>query len=371
MSTATTRRGLGGTLRPGTPTGADSPGSSPAAVPGSQDQQAEAPRAGGVVTRMKGWWRHARRQPQATWTSGQGLLTRALQGLFLVAMLCGPLGLFVAMNSSTQTAPAAAPAGYDERAESRRSTAEYLGREWVVAWLSTARGQEANLRGYWAQHVDLPEKASVVRQAEVVSAVPAEVGVWAVTVRVDLEPVAGAPVARRFYRTPVAVQGEGDSATAGVLALPSQVPGPGLQVTSAPQYGTAVTAGSPLGSTVTAFVQAAMSGRAGEVARYTAPGSQVHVTIPPAQAGYEAVQVTSIAVADGSVARAGEVPPEGTRARVKAEVRLAEKGTGPSSAGRPATWFLTLTTRAGRWEVSAVDQSPVIPEVTEPTQGEK
>lgn len=284
-------------------------------------------------------------------------------------MLCGPVGVALALSAQRQPAPVAAAAGYDERSESRRSAAEYTAREWVIAWLSTARGQETSLLGYWPGRVDLPKQASVVRAAQIVSAAPAEVGVWAITVRADLEPTPGAPVVTRYYQVPISVRGEGQQASASVMGLPSQVPGPVTQVGEPPTYGVPVATDSPLGSTVSAFIQAALTGRADEVARYTAPNAQVRAAISSAQSSYAAVAVTSISTTDGQASDVdgGGVPADGATSHVKADVRLTEKGA-DANGGRTATWFLTLTTRAGRWEVSAVDQSPVI--ATDTTRGE-
>lgn len=362
MSATTGRRALGGQV--------EAPAPAPARTFGAATrQETPHPERGRGFGGVGAWWSHVRAQPQATWTAGHAVLTRVVQGVFIVSVLCGPVGVaWLALGAGQQQAPAAAGVGYDERAESRRDVAQYLGREWVVAWLSTPRGQEDQLLRYVPQRVELPEQASVVGRAEVVSALPVQAGVWAVTVQVDLEPVPGVEVVRRYYRVPVQVAGQGQGVSAGVLALPAQVPAPVTQTAQSQQYPVAVPAQSALGASVSAFLQAALSGRADEVARLSAPGRQIQAAIDPAMGSYERVQVTSIATT-GEVgdSRTGSVPADGATARVKGEVVLVEQG---AQQGRPGTWFLTLSTRAGRWEVSAVDQSPAIAQQGGPTQGE-
>lgn len=325
------------------------------------------PRGLGRITH---WWSHARRQPQAHWTAGHALLTRGLHLLLVGSMLCGPVGVWMALQAARAQAPAAVATGYDERAESRRSAAEFAAKEWVVTWLSAAKGQEQMLAAYLPQRMELPKQGAVVRRAAVIAALPADVGVWAVTVQVDLEPVPGARVTRRYYRVPVHVTGEGPAAAAGVMALPTQVPGPAITQASTQVYGVQLDADSALGSTVSAFVQAAISGRADEVSRYSSPGHDIRAALDPSQTQYVSAQVTSMsAAAKVDDPRSGGVPAEGTQVRVKADVALVEKGA-DNSAGRAATWFLTLTTRAGRWEVSAFDQAPLIPATADSSEGE-
>lgn len=367
MSPAMTRRrSLGGAL----------PAAGLAGKPVVLDSVQEEPAGAGAergLRRLWSWWTHARQQPQARWTRGQALLTFLVQAVLVLSMLCGPIGLWLVTGADNGGAPAAtAASGYDERAESRRSQAEWVAQEWVVAWLSTARGQEEKLSAYLpSAQIELPERAAVVHRAQVISALPADVGVWAVTVAVDLEPVPAAPAARRYYRVPVQVQGEGESATAGVMALPAQVPAPKNISAGTQMYGARVEPSSPLGASVDAFVQAAISGRADEVARYSSPQADLRAALDPAQSTYAAVQVTSISATANPEERgagAGSVPADGATARVKAEVLLHEKG---AEEGRASTWFLTLTTRAGRWEVSAVDLSPVIPQEDTTIEGEQ
>ena len=115
-----------------------------------------------------------------------------------------------------------------------------------------------------------------------------------------------------------------------------------------------IVAGHPANTAVQQFL-AALSAGTGEISRYIAPGTSLRAISP---APYKSVKVVDlVSVRDFSGEPAGKVPDDGIKIRVLATAELAVTAT-DSVTGQYA---LTLTSRGGRWEVSAMDPSPLLP----------
>lgn len=140
-----------------------------------------------------------------------------------------------------------------------------------------------------------------------------------------------------------------DPASGGlsVLGLPAPIAAPGeaksdqlfaypAQVTDAAAF-----------ATVQEFLSALLAG-AGEVSRYTSPGSSVSAVTP---APYSKVTVQSLRSSDEmSVKTAAK---DGVEVHVLVTAQLENGATAQST-----TYFLTVTSRAGRWEIKSIDTVP-------------
>ena len=107
---------------------------------------------------------------------------------------------------------------------------------------------------------------------------------------------------------------------------------------------------APLGQTVGQFLTAYIAG-SGDVSRYLTPGVELTPLTP---SPYTSVRLSEIRAA-GSDQPPATVPQDGTRTRVLA------LGTAVVTDQQTANvaYALTLTARAGRWEISAIDPAPV------------
>ena len=100
-------------------------------------------------------------------------------------------------------------------------------------------------------------------------------------------------------------------------------------------------------ATVQEFLSALLAG-AGEVSRYTSPGSSVAAVTP---APYSKVTVQSLRSSDEmSVKTAAK---DGVEVHVLVTAQL-ENGANMQTT----TYFLTVTSRAGRWEIKSIDTVP-------------
>ncbi|MFC5906380.1 hypothetical protein [Streptacidiphilus monticola] len=105
---------------------------------------------------------------------------------------------------------------------------------------------------------------------------------------------------------------------------------------------------SPLAQTVAAFAQALLAG-SGDLTPLLSPGAHLDPITAPPYAQVQVVQVTA-----DRAGLDGHVPADGTTARVLVQLTATDH----AGTAWPYTYALTLRTRAGRWEVAAVDPTP-------------
>lgn len=192
--------------------------------------------------------------------------------------------------------------------------------------------------------------------------------VWSVTVAARLSPTdraaasedqdqetdGGTPAAVRYFQVPVATGPAAGSATGYVaLALPAEVGAPPRIETPQLAYGPMQPAApsDPRTQAVTDFLAAYLTG-AGDLSRYLSPGTHLSPIVP---APYTGLAVDSLAIAgEQSSQPATTVPEDGTRVRLLATVRATDH----AGVRRPLTYALTLSARAGRWEIASIDGAP-------------
>lgn len=265
----------------------------------------------------------------------------------LGCLAAGPLALVVAGTAVVSRDPVAAsqPAPVDP-ADERAAAGEFAQRL-VVAWLTSTRDHPERLTELiptTTQLGSLPQAGFEVANPAVASISRAG-QVWSVTVAVTVTDQRQGPV-RRFFQVPVTVAGD----TVGALTLPAAVAGPAVGAGAPVDYRVPVAGSGPVATTVAQFLAAYVAGL-GEVNRYVSPGASI---TPVAPAPYTAVRVTSLYCEQDI--DTGAVPVDGAQLRVLA----TGQGTVTDTQSSTLMYALTLASRAGRWEVFAIDPAPVL-----------
>jgi hypothetical protein len=203
----------------------------------------------------------------------------------------------------------------------------------------------------------------------VVSVVSPRPGVWSVVVAVDLltqQPDGSHPA--KITCEQVSLLGNAGAYVAA--ALPSPVACPGTLASVELGYGQSAELDGPIGQSVGGFLTAYLVGQ-GQLDRYVSPGASLAVVVP---APYVSVRLQELRTHEefepGQAAR----PLDGTQTHVLARA-FGYDATGQNTA---VDYALTLTARAGRWEVSGIDPSPLLaqqspvpaPSPTSSTRGE-
>lgn len=274
--------------------------------------------------------------------AGAAIATKLTKISLWALVACGPLGVVLAMSDrgggavrapGAQPRSAIGPVGFAEL--------------YVAAYLA---GRD--LRQFFP---DVPapdgiaQKHAPVVDTAVTSATEVRPGYWSITV---------ADGTGRFFRVPIAATGDAAAGGADLTngrvgyvatALPAQVAGPSTARRPDLAYPAQVNPLTPLGGTVTQFMTTYLTG-VGELSRYLSPSA---VVAPIAQAPYKSVGVTSLSAARELP---DAVPVDGTRTHVLAGV----EATSADTRSWPLTYALTLTARAGRWEVTSLDEAPAL-----------
>lgn len=287
--------------------------------------------------------------------------TKAASVLLVAALFTGPLGLTLAAVAITHpgSSTTAGPVRVAGRADDQAVAGEFAQRL-VVTWLATTRERPDALVALipGVQDQSLPATPYTVADPTVAD-ITDNAGVWSVTVAVTVTDIRHQD-ARRFYRVPVIVTtSAGAPLTVTAVTLPTPVAAP--IVTSPPRlgYDTLVDPTGPVAATVAGFLTAYTTGQ-GDVTRYVSPGATLPAITPaPFTAvhldGLSADRVPAAAPGDGQV------------------LRVLVTATGTVAAGQvsPVSYALTLTARADRWEVTAIDLTPLLatPPTTTTTSG--
>ena len=304
--------------------------------PGKQasEREAAAPMAAGA--RLEAMRRRVRLSRLAVWT----------------VIAAGPIALGVAITSTPTTVEAATPSKPTAAVRTTAVAADPAGyaQLFVHAWLRSsaddASSAQARLAQSMAPDVELPDPAADAQsKSESVTAVRSAQradGAWSVTVAARYS-----DGAVRYYAVPVAADRAGASFT--VTGAPGVVAGPVRTEVPKSPYGVNVPEGE-LSSAVGEFLAAYLTG-AGEVDRYLAPGVSLS---PVSPAPYTTVTVQQVSAVEEAAA-AEQVPTDGTKVRVLAQVEARDTG------GRwPLAYEIALTARSGRWEVSALESGTAL-----------
>lgn len=262
-------------------------------------------------------------------------------------LLMAPAGLVLGgaavLQAPGQTAPAEA-ALVDSNDE--RAVAGEFAQRVVVAWLGATREDSDELSSLVtdADLLILPEDPQPVSDLEVAGIEQVDQA-WSVTVAAT---VTGAKdvTQRRFYQVPIMVSGE--SVTA--LSLPAPVTGPVVAASPKLDYREPLSGDLVVSDTVAQFLAAYLGGE-GDVARYLSPGSEIPAIEPPVFS-----EVTVQDLRGSTELIPGSVPDDGDTV----QVLVIANGVVSKTQAATVTYALSLTARAGRWEITAIDPAPAL-----------
>ncbi len=304
---------------------------------------------------------------QSSWTGGSRLSARAATFGLWSTLLAGPCALLlVLLGSAGESAPPATRPAPIIDVSSERTAAEDFAERFVATWLTTPKGDQRQLEAFIAapERLVLPKDPARVEQVGAAAITATAGGVWSVTVGATVytptpavtvgpagagqTPTGPAVGERRYFLVPVLYADGKLIAT----ALPGPVAGPATAEPTRDAYRYRQPPGAPVTDTVTDFLGALLAGSA-DITRYVTPGSLISPVMPAPYTLIDGVTVsTDTEPADGTAA-----PRDGEQLHALVTARA---GT-DSNQQISVQYALTLTARAGRWEITSVDLAPRTP----------
>lgn len=312
---------------------------------------------------------------QHQWAGKQVTATKAVRlGLF-AAIGSGVVALLLVLTGLGSSAPAPARTTTSPVVDTaRQAAATDLAQDFVVTWLQSQRGDEKTLaRFVRTDGIALPtQPMSIATEPRIASveavdppSAPAKTGStpqggpvraagenYSVVVSVSVVAVGSDPAAkpqRRYFAVPVVFVGD----DARAAAVPAAVPAPSTAGDLVLGYRFRVGLEHSLTQSINQFLSAMVAG-AGEISRYTSPGSQIRAVTP---APYTSAQITDLLSDTDFSANATASPADGATARVLASAIVIGTDRAQTST---VQYPLTAIARGGRWEVSALDSMPLL-----------
>ncbi len=285
-------------------------------------------------------------------TKGRSMATTIGTVALAFCVVSGPLAL---LNScAAQGRPIAAPVqstGSEGLSVEHQAAGEYA-LAFTTSWLSATRNAPGDLESYIDRstfEAGLSEEPWTYRDPAVASITAVDdIATVVVSVSVketayDKDGDASDIWARRYFQVPVLVADQGFKAATlpTPIAQPSSPSLPGLG------YGQQLTTSDAAGATVMEFLTAYLTG-AGDITRFISPDSDISAVSPALFVQLEPVELRTDTKTEGE-------PADGTEIHVLATIRAANV----DSRALSSTYALTLTVRAGRWEVQSVDPAPL------------
>jgi len=327
-----------------------------------QDQQLEqAPKKRGLADlfgkkKAKGESEGTPLDPPVGGTAASRFLTYGIMGAaygsvcLALFMACTAMGT---ASEAQESAQASRPAAVSEL-NITDTSAEAKAVGYVQAWLEATNTEHSTLDTY----VNVPVNSQTPTEARGLRAAGFTKSGDLVTVRVtgDVKTTMASAVkgeepksmwVQRWWQ--VVLRTDTSSGALSVVGLPAPIAAPGnLAADTTFEYPKQV--GDPAArAAVQEFLTAYLAG-SGEVSRYTAPGSSITAVTP---APYSKVLVQNLNATDEMSAKTAVK--DGTEVQVLVTAQL-DQGT----SSQTSTYFLTMASRAGRWEVKSIDTTPKI-----------
>lgn len=288
----------------------------------------------------------------SSWTHGRQMSGRLLSGALFLAIACGPVALFAAAARPAAIASAPTQTQVAGLTSEQQAAGGYaLG--FVGSWLGATKDAPGDLGSYvdLASLRQLSAQPWQYRDVSVVSITPVKdttftnvvvaANVKELTVS-DSSDSSSTTWPRRYFQVAVST-GED---TLRVVGLPAQVSAPVQGKTTALVYSQTIASSDPAAETVSAFLGAYLAG-SGDLSRFSSPGTEFTAVTPAPYANVNVVELRSDIVPS-------KTPADGGTVKVLATVSLLS----PLEQQLTSTYTLTLTARASRWEVSAIDLAP-------------
>ncbi len=289
----------------------------------------------------------------STWTQGRQTGAHVISILMLAAIVCAPFSLFMSWQAMSRPVAAAPVVSSDGLTVSQQEAGAYAA-GFVSEWLGAWKDHPGQLGDYVDVNTlrTLSEVPAEYRDLTVATIEPnKDSDIVTVVVSASVKELGpdpkkeGAAIEiwpRRYFQVPIVVTDAGMRP----VGLPVPVSAPTSTGTVQLAYAKPLPSADPAAQTVMAFLGAYTTGK-GDLSVYVSPGSEISAITP---APYLAVEAVDLRVD----ADAPKTPKDGTQLKVLATVTL----TSPTDQTVTSTYALTLTARATRWEVSAIDPAP-------------
>ncbi|MFF1560950.1 conjugal transfer protein [Streptomyces sp. NPDC058279] len=284
------------------------------------------------------------------------------------ALAAGPLALAVSLaapsGSAAQAAPAPTPSAERPQADPAGTAAHFV-ELWLRADASTADNAVGSAVRAMAPQAELPSRSREAGAPEAVRVTALRTvhlpgGGWTVTVAAvtdeQREPAPSTGTDKAVVIQPAvryfAVSGTGGNGGGPLVVTgsPAEVAAPEAAQAGTSPFGHPVPSTGPLAVSLVEFLRTYLAGVGGQGAgleRYLSPGVRLYA---PTAASYARLEVKDV-TADTETAGGKDVPADGTKARVRVRV----EGEDRAGTRWPLEYRLTVTARAGRWEISALD----------------
>lgn len=302
------------------------------------------------------------------WTAKQAVTTKLVRYAMIAALVAGPAALlYVAVTGSSEQPQKVASSTAVDDSNTRARVGDFAS-QLVVAWLQAGRDDGQRLSAFMnAESLTLPNEPAFTATDPAVAGIEEvrapinendpsmgdaslRLPTYTVTISASVTPTSteASPV-RRYFQVPVLVVGT-DMRAANA---PSPVAGPSTASDLQLGYRDRVDPQSPLGMSVSQFLSAMLAGQ-GDITRFVTPGMQVTPVSPTAYTGVELTDLVSVdPIAESAVA----APRDGLKVRVLATAAVTDEQNATMSVQYP----LTMTGRAGRWEITKIDRTPLVP----------
>jgi len=272
------------------------------------------------------------------WTQGHNLSNKALTVLVVGGMLAYP---FVANQISDGMSPPAVAQVVEEKASvppALAQQAQSVAQGFVSAWLTATRDDSSRLERYTKTSTTrLPEKSSEIRELSVSELELVNDSTFRVTVSVEVKDAAGKWQPRAFD----VLLTNPDQGSLSILGFPSERAHPAATSKNFEGYPTDLSGNKAVTSSVEGFLQSYLAGN-GDLTRFVTPGNTITAIAP---APYSSARIEYV-VGDKDP---GDKAADGEQVHVNVRMLLTNQTT--ETLG---DFQLTLTARAGRWEVSTL-----------------
>ena len=291
------------------------------------------------------------------WTGPAAWVTKTITGGLLACLVAGPMGLLLAgwLLFAAATTPVAAPVVAGEsRLVDERTAVEAFASDFVVTWLTTTTGQEERLAPFLASYsgLTMPEEPWLVRDAAPAGIVASESapGSWSVTVAATVAESDKVPANRRHFQVPVVYA---DGALVA-QSLPAPVSAPGQATSPKLDYRYRAALSDPVATAAGEFLTALLVG--GDVTRFISPTADIRAVSP---APYATVEVDDVQVDEDLTDLSDDTPTDGQQLHLLVTA-VVTPGAKAKTNALTVQYALTVTARAGRWEISSLDPSPMV-----------
>lgn len=286
------------------------------------------------------------------WTAGRAIASR-LTSLFLVALMLvgGVAGVLAFADVLLRSGESTGPEIIEGHTIEQQQAASYAG-AFTAAWLSATRDEPGALATYVSGDViaTLGTTPTQFQQLAVASITPVSdssvsIALTALVREFDLTGTAEEPASTWVVRAYQVLVQAGDAGFS-VVGLPTPIATTPIALTTPTIYYSNIPENDPVYTSVVEFLGAYAAGL-GDLARFTSPESDIAAITPPLAAE---ISVTSVVATDATPSN----PVDGDQVHVFVTATLM------TVDGRtiPATYTLTLTSRADRWEISSIDLQP-------------